>query len=214
MFGKFQIFISVLFRSLSSVLGFSKETLIAVVTKIEGREWHRQDCASKNRPLEHPRASSTDDMECFFSLIRDSIGQNFMIKEAKLGIHKFVGKFSKQADPALPFIIIHHHTLSIMKALTLTLTKQLKERQRRNVSLEENNPLYLLHGVQLCQLGAAYQLGPHFTMCHWSYFLLLMDLCLYLNMAVAIDTNLLVVIRATNLLLTPIQSRDYKLFTS
>ena len=49
MFGKFQIFISVLFRSLSSVLGFSKETLIAVVTNIEGREWHRQDCASKNR---------------------------------------------------------------------------------------------------------------------------------------------------------------------
>ena len=109
MFGKFQIFISVLFRSLSSVLGFSKKTLKAVVTNIEGREWHRRDCGSKNRPLEHLRASSTDDVECFFSLISDSIGQNFTIKEAKLGIHKFVGKFSKQADPELPF---YYHTSS------------------------------------------------------------------------------------------------------
>ena len=106
MFGKFQIFISVLFRSLSGVLGFSKETLIAVVTNIEGREWHRRDCASKNRPPEHPRASSTDDMEYFFSLMRDSIGQNFTIKEAKLGIRKFVGEFSKRE---LPF---YYHTSS------------------------------------------------------------------------------------------------------
>ena len=109
MFGKFQIFISVLFRSLSGVLGFSKETLIAVVTNIEGRELHRRDCASNNRPPEHPRASSTDDVECFFSLMRDSIGQNFTIKEGKLGIRKFVGEFSKRADPELPF---YYHTSS------------------------------------------------------------------------------------------------------
>ena len=58
MFSKFQIFISVLFRSLSSVFGFSKETLIAAVTNIKGREWHRWDCASKNRPPEHPTADT------------------------------------------------------------------------------------------------------------------------------------------------------------
>lgn len=101
--------LSVLFRSLSDVLGFSKETLMAVVTNIEGREWHRRDCASKNPSLEHPRANSTDDMECFFSLMRDSIGQNFTVKEAKFGMRKLIGEFSKRADPDLPF---YYHTSS------------------------------------------------------------------------------------------------------
>ena len=38
-------------------------------------------------------------------------------------------------------------------------------------------------------------------------------LCLVYFLAVAIDTNLLVALRATNLLLTPIKSRDHILIT-
>ena len=94
-------------RSLSNVLGFSKETLVAVIANIEGREWHRRQCTNKNRPLEHPRASSTDDVECFFSLMRDSIGRNFTIKEAKFGMRKIVGEFSKRADPLLSHVFTH-----------------------------------------------------------------------------------------------------------
>ncbi len=47
------------------VLGFSRETLLAVITNIERRRL-------QDAPSEHPRAS--DNVECFFSMLRDSIG--------------------------------------------------------------------------------------------------------------------------------------------
>ena len=52
-------------RPISDVLGFSKETLVAVVVNIEGREWRRRMHKS-----EHPRASTSDDVKCFFSMMR------------------------------------------------------------------------------------------------------------------------------------------------
>lgn len=37
-----------------------------------------------NIPQEHPRASTTDDVECFFSVLRDSVGKDFTLKEVKI----------------------------------------------------------------------------------------------------------------------------------
>ena len=31
--------------------------------------------------MEHPGASSTDDVECFFSMLRDTVGKDFTLKE-------------------------------------------------------------------------------------------------------------------------------------
>ena len=59
------LWFDVLCRSLNSVLGFSKETLVAIITNIEGHEWQQRDIMNRQKP-EHPRASSTDDVECFF----------------------------------------------------------------------------------------------------------------------------------------------------
>ena len=81
--------------------------MIGVITNIEGREWHRRQCANSSRPLEHPRASSSDDVECFFSMMRDSIGQNFSAKEVQFGMRKIVAEFAKRVDPQLPF---YYHT--------------------------------------------------------------------------------------------------------
>ena len=94
-------------RSLSSVLGFSKETLVALITNIEGREWQRRDNIMNGRKPEHPRASSTDDVECFFSVMRDSIGRNFTTNEVKLGFSKICAEFTKRLDPNLPFFLPH-----------------------------------------------------------------------------------------------------------
>jgi len=91
----------------SGVLGFSRETLIGVITNIEGREFHRRKQFTTNQPLEHPRASSTDNVECFFSMMRDIIGQNFSTKEVKFGIRKIISQFVKRVDPDLPF---YYHT--------------------------------------------------------------------------------------------------------
>ena len=85
-------------RSLSGALGFSRETLVALVTNIEGREWHRRESASNNYPLEHPRASGTDNMECFFSMMRDTIGQNFTTKEVKFGICKVYSEVAPSTE--------------------------------------------------------------------------------------------------------------------
>jgi len=68
-------------RSISGVRGFSRETLVAVVANIESREWRKKFNSEHNVPAEHPRASTTDDVECFFSLLRDCVGKDFTLKE-------------------------------------------------------------------------------------------------------------------------------------
>ena len=94
-------------RSLNNVLGFSKETLVALITNIEGREWQRCYNSNMGRTPDHPRASSTDDVECFFSVMRDSIGRNFTTKQVKYGFRKVCAEFTKRMDPNLPF---YYHT--------------------------------------------------------------------------------------------------------
>ena len=91
------LWFDIMCRSLSSVLGFSK------ITNIAGREWQRRDSIMNGRKPEHPRASSTDDVECFFSIMRDSIGRNFTTKEVKLGFRKICAEFTKCLDPTSHF---------------------------------------------------------------------------------------------------------------
>ena len=57
---------SLLCRPVSGVLG----------TNIESREWRRCDCEIP----EHPRASTTDDAECLFSILRDMVGKHFTLQ--------------------------------------------------------------------------------------------------------------------------------------
>lgn len=64
-------------RRIDNVLGFSRETLAALIANIEGREWCRIENIRSGWKPEHPRASSFNDVECFFSMMRDSIGQDF-----------------------------------------------------------------------------------------------------------------------------------------
>ena len=70
-------------RAIAGVRGFSRETLIALVANIESREWRRQYIVDNDLPLEHPRASMTDDIECFFSVLRNTVGKDFILKEVR-----------------------------------------------------------------------------------------------------------------------------------
>lgn len=56
-------------RSVSKIRGFTREILIALAANIETREWRRTFNKSVGIPPEHPRASTTDDVECFFSVL-------------------------------------------------------------------------------------------------------------------------------------------------
>lgn len=72
------------YSDLSSIRGFTRETLSALVVDIESREWRRRYNKENNIPPEHPRASTTDDVECFFSVLRDMVGRDFTHKEVRV----------------------------------------------------------------------------------------------------------------------------------
>ena len=58
---------------------------------------------------EHPRASTSDDVECFFSMLRDAIGKTFTGKQVQFSFRKLCLVFCKRVDPDLPF---YYHTSS------------------------------------------------------------------------------------------------------
>ena len=85
------------------VRGMTRETLIALTTTIESREWVRRRNRAMNLPPEHPRASTTDDVECFFSILRNMIGMHFTVKDVRLAWRKVCIELRKRLDRNLPF---------------------------------------------------------------------------------------------------------------
>ena len=90
-------------REINNIRGFSRETLLALTTTIESREWVRRKNAIDGHVPEHPRASSTDDVECFFSQLRNMIGSHFTVKDVRYGWRKTCLEFAKRLDRQLPF---------------------------------------------------------------------------------------------------------------
>lgn len=70
-----------------------------MIADIETAEWMR--CS--NSIAENPRASTTDDVECFFSVLRDQLGKHFTLKQVKYEWRKCCLEFHKRIDPGLPF---------------------------------------------------------------------------------------------------------------
>lgn len=55
-----------LYRPIRNVRRLTRETLI---TDIETRQWCSKFLSTQGLPAEHPRSSTTDDIECFFSIL-------------------------------------------------------------------------------------------------------------------------------------------------
>ena len=62
---------------------------MALAADIEIREWRCKYNAENGIRPEHPRASTTDDVECFFSVLRDTVGKDFTLKEVKQFDHEY-----------------------------------------------------------------------------------------------------------------------------
>jgi hypothetical protein len=88
-------------RTVSSICGFTREVLSALAADIETREWRR--CLNDVLGPEHPRSSTSDDVECFFSVMRDMVGANFTVKQAQIAWRKVCIEFEKRIDDTLPF---------------------------------------------------------------------------------------------------------------
>ena len=54
---------------------------MAITAYICTRNWRREFIAKLGLPVEHPRAGTTDDVECFFSVLRDVVGKDFTLKQ-------------------------------------------------------------------------------------------------------------------------------------
>ena len=91
------------YRRLDGIRGLSRETLIALTTTIESREWMRRRFASESIPIEHPSATSTDDVECFFSVLRSMAGEHFTTKAVMFEWRRICCEFAKRIDNKLPF---------------------------------------------------------------------------------------------------------------
>jgi len=50
---------------------------------------------------EHPYASNTDDVECFFSVMRDHVGLNFTVKQVQFTWRKVCLEFQKRINKDL-----------------------------------------------------------------------------------------------------------------
>lgn len=57
---------------------------MAITADICTRNWRREFIAKHGLPVEHPRAGTTDDVECFFSVLRDVVGKDFTLKQVHL----------------------------------------------------------------------------------------------------------------------------------
>ena len=77
--------------------------LIALLANVETREWRRRMIAQQSLIPEHPRASNTDDVECFFSVMRDHIGLNFTLKQVQFAWRKICLEYQKRINDDLPF---------------------------------------------------------------------------------------------------------------
>ena len=110
------------YRPLSNVRGLTRECLIALAADIETRQSRRKFLLSHSLKPEHPRSSTTDDVECFFSVLRDTVGKDFTLKQVccifmrvyystivvhnmqvYFGWRKICMEFMKRSDPSLPF---------------------------------------------------------------------------------------------------------------
>ena len=95
--------VHVLCKNINSICGFTRETLNATVTNIEGREFHRAFLSSRNLPPEHQRVCSTDNVECFFSVLRDNLGSDFTLKRVQYSWRRTCKEFSKRIEPSPSF---------------------------------------------------------------------------------------------------------------
>ena len=67
-------------RPIKGICGLTRECVVGLIANLVTRELRRSENEGKGLPPEHPRASSTDDVEGIISLFHDVMGSNFDLK--------------------------------------------------------------------------------------------------------------------------------------
>lgn len=126
------------YRDISNVCGFTREVLTALIANIETREWRRREIAQSPVGIpEHPRASNTDDVKCFFSVLCDHVGTNFTLKQVKFAWRKVCIEFRKRTDPSLPFYYFTSSHDRFYEGPHPSFNKPVKNKRSKRVSKGE-----------------------------------------------------------------------------
>jgi hypothetical protein len=73
------------------------------VANVESRIIRQKEYLERGLPPEHPRSSSTDDVEGLMSLLHEVFGPVFDMKQFYDECPKILNEFKKRIDPDLPF---------------------------------------------------------------------------------------------------------------
>ncbi|CAB3993849.1 Hypothetical predicted protein [Paramuricea clavata] len=90
-------------RPVKGICGLTREVIVGLVANLESRELRRIEYIQRNIKPEHPRSSSTDDVESFISLLHEILGLNFDLKQVFSELPKILNEFRKRTDKDLPF---------------------------------------------------------------------------------------------------------------
>lgn len=90
-------------RPIKGIQAFTREIFVALIANCESLEIRWAEYLERGLPPEHPRASSTDDVEGFFAHLHDQLGEVFDHKEFLDQQPKILNEFNKKIDPDLQF---------------------------------------------------------------------------------------------------------------
>ena len=84
---------------------------MAVITDIEGREWRRRHSSQRGGIPDHPRASTSDDVEC---MARDAFGQILLSRNSNAASERF-------ALSSINVLMLTYHSITIHRAILDTV---------------------------------------------------------------------------------------------
>ena len=90
-------------RPVKGICGLTREVVVGLVANLESRHLRRIENAQRGLQPEHPRSSSTDDVEGFISLLHEMLGPIFDIKQFYSEQPKILNEFKKRIDSDLGF---------------------------------------------------------------------------------------------------------------
>ena len=68
-------------RPIKGICGLTPEAVVGLVANLESRELRRVEYKQRGITFEHPRASSTDDVEGIIATMHEMVGEAFDIKQ-------------------------------------------------------------------------------------------------------------------------------------
>ncbi|XP_028416819.1 uncharacterized protein LOC114541027 [Dendronephthya gigantea] len=90
-------------RPIKGICGLTRELIVGLTANLESRELRRIEYIKRGLRPEHPRASSSDDVEGFVALLHKVLGLAFDLKQFYSESTKILNEFKKRIDPKLAF---------------------------------------------------------------------------------------------------------------